>query len=64
MSTYTITRHFASGDRETLQEGLTLEEARDHCKSPETSSRTATAPDLIALTAARGPWFDGYEEQA
>ena len=62
---YRIVRfYFNSGryPRRTVRSGLTLEEAQAHCRDPETSSRTATAPRLRRLTRDRGPWFDGYEE--
>lgn len=63
MSTYKITRIFASGEREEINSGVTLEEAKEHCSNPETSSRTATSPEAIALTAEKGPWFDGFNEE-
>jgi hypothetical protein len=40
---------------------LTLEEAQAHCNSPETSSSSATSVTALALTASKGPWFDGYD---
>lgn len=49
--------------REVIATGLTLEAAQTHCKDPQTSSTTATAPDAIARTAARGAWFDAYEAE-
>jgi len=58
-----IIRFFASGQREEIVSGLTLEEAREHCKDPETSSRTATSAEAIALTESSGSWFDGYEDE-
>jgi hypothetical protein len=58
MPTYRITRFYFDRDNVTVKEGLTLEEAQTHCKDPETSSRTATAPN-----DAGGTWFDGYEEE-
>ena len=51
-------RHF----NRTIKSGLTLEEAQAHCSDPETSSSTCTRSDRLAITAARGDWFDGYEE--
>lgn len=46
----------------TIKSGLTLEEAQAHCSDPETSSSTCTRADRKRITAARGPWFDGYTE--
>lgn len=58
MTTYKIVRSFFRGGSETIKEGLTLEEAREHCRDPETSSRTASMGEN-----GRGPWFDGYDEE-
>ena len=65
MTTYRIVRFFADGRNETRGKptGLTLEEAKEHCRDPQTSSRTATRPDLERLTGERGTWFDGFEEE-
>ena len=57
MSTYSITRHYFNKENKTTQTGLTLEEAREHCNDPETSSHTASDP------CESGRWFDGYEEE-
>jgi hypothetical protein len=40
----------------------TREEAKEHCSDPQTSSRTATDPDLVKLTEQFGAWFDGFQE--
>jgi hypothetical protein len=59
MTTYKIVRGWRDhARREVIAEGLTLAEAQAHCRDPETSSRTASDPDLSA-----GPWFDGYERE-
>ncbi len=57
MKTYSIIRHYFSKDNEKTETGLTLEEAQEHCRDPETSSRTASEP------CEPGQWFDGYEEE-
>ena len=43
--------------------GLTLEEAKAHCRNKDTSSKTATSPEAIAYTAEYGSWYDGYAEE-
>lgn len=47
----------------TVKTGLTLAEAQEHCRDPETSSSTATQPEAIEYTRKHGPWFDGYTEE-
>jgi hypothetical protein len=61
--TYRIVRFYQNRGRRVLHEGLTLEEAKGHCKSPETSSRTCTTQENIQHTTTHGPWFDGWEEE-
>ncbi|MDR5726253.1 MAG: hypothetical protein RB191_02170 [Terriglobia bacterium] len=64
MTTYKIVRSFRNGNpAETIETGLTLEEAQAHCRDPETSSRTATGADAVRRTEKCGPWFDGYDEE-
>ncbi len=60
---YTITRFFMHGDRKEMQTGLTLEEAQEHCHDPDSSSKTCTTEEGMALTEEFGPWFDGYDEE-
>ena len=60
---YKIVRMFFKGGKRTIERGLTLEEAQRHCKNPETSSSTAKSAKARRYTAARGPWFDGYERE-
>jgi len=45
-----------------MQEGLTLEEAREHCCHPDSDHR-GKSREAQAYTLAHGPWFDGYEEE-
>ena len=60
---YKIVRFFHSGIRRTIKTGLTLEEARDHCRDPETSSYTCKKVCGVKRTKSHGPWFDGYEAE-
>jgi hypothetical protein len=48
---YEIRRFFSDPDtpHEVIKEGLTLEEAQEHCNDPETSN-------------VEEGWFDGYTE--
>ncbi len=48
MKRYKIIRFKFKGDNRVIKRGLTLEEARKHCKSGATSG---------------DGWFDGYEEE-
>lgn len=65
MTTYKILRFYANSsvDREVVETGQTLAEAKEHCKDPEASSRTCTSEDGQGRTAEFGNWFDGYEEE-
>jgi hypothetical protein len=63
MESYMIVRKFYSGDDEIIKTGLTLKEAKAHCKDPETSSRTCTSEENIKLTDNKGPWFDAFEQE-
>jgi hypothetical protein len=61
---YRIVRMFQRPGKRSrvIKSGLTLEEAREHCRNPETSSRKATSAKARRYTQQHGPWFDGYEE--
>lgn len=61
--TYRIVRKYANHPAEVIAEGLTLAEAQEHCRDPETSSRTATEAVNVKRTREMGPWFDCYEEK-
>lgn len=63
MKTYSIWRLYMSHPRKLVKSGLTLEEAREHCSDPETSSKTCTEEENIQHTEQFGPWFDGYDEE-
>ena len=59
---YSIYRYFMNGDIDPIASGLTLEEAKEHCKDPNTSSKTCSE-EVDAQNYGRGPWFDGFEEE-
>lgn len=58
---YKIVRHYFKGGKRVIERGLTLEQAQEHCRNPETSSKTCTSSAGKARTRAKGPWFDGYD---
>lgn len=62
MDRYKIIRFYAKGSNRTVESGLTLEQAQEHCNSPESSSNTCTTRTGRNRTAKRGPWFDGKEK--
>lgn len=62
MTAYKIIRRGLNGYRRQIKSGLTLEQAQEHCRDPETSSQTCTRADRKRITARIGPWFDGYEQ--
>lgn len=64
MRTYKIVRKFRNGHAdEVIETGLTLEQAKQHCRDKNTSSSTATSESAVAITAKMGPWFDCYYEE-
>ena len=65
MSSYKVIRFYFKrpGYRRTIETGLTLEQAQEHCHNPETSSTTCTRAPNVRRTKQQGPWFDGYEEE-
>ena len=62
---YKIVRHYFSNDISniTIQKNLTLEEAKEWCNDPETSSATCTSVGSLGHTIKYGEWFDGFYEQ-
>ena len=54
---------FGEHPRQIVAKGLTLAEAQEWCRDPETSSSTATSAEAVARTEKYGAWFDGYEEE-
>ena len=65
MTTYKIVRMYQDDHQPSnvRKRGLTLEEAQEYCRDPETSSSTATGQAAGIHTENWGPWFDGYEEE-
>lgn len=63
MTTYKITRFYRLHPSEVVKRGLTLEEAKEWCADPETSSNTCTEEEGLLRTQMKGPWFDGYDEE-
>jgi hypothetical protein len=63
--TYKVVRFYQDPDieRETVATGLTLTEAQEWCKNPETSSSTAKSTNARTVTSRYGAWFDGYEAE-
>lgn len=61
--TYKIVRTYFRHGKLTMKTGLSLEEAQQHCRDPETSSSTCKKHANRERTRLRGPWFDGYEEE-
>lgn len=59
---YHIVRMYQTGKSRVIRRGLTLAQAKKHCRNPETSSKTATTPAAKARTKKHGSWFDGYEQ--
>jgi len=64
METYKIVRgYFNNSRKRTIKTGLTLEQAQEHCRDPETSSSTAQSAVARKRTRQHGPWFDGYTQE-
>lgn len=65
MDKYKIVRNYYSAKirRRTILTGLTLEQAQEHCKNPETSSSTAKGAKAARITRRVGMWFEGYTKE-
>lgn len=64
METYRVTLFVMLGEHEVLHTGLTLDEAKEICRSPESSSRTCTSREGLDRTTRLGcAWFLGYEKE-
>lgn len=62
MPKYKVVRMFFRGGNRTIKKDLSLQEAQEHCKNIEASSKTAVSKAGVSRTKKSGPWFDGYEE--
>jgi hypothetical protein len=49
---YKIMRYSFKGSPRTIKRGVTLAQAKAHCKSPKTHNPTGS-----------NPWFDGFTEE-
>ena len=66
MATYRVYRGYFNNEDfgpDSIDTGLTLEEAREIARDDEGSSRTCTLPINVERTARCGPWFLMYEEE-
>lgn len=54
---------FNTSRRPTIKKGITIEQAWEHCRDPETSSSTCTKPEGKRRTRKYGPWFDSYTKE-
>lgn len=56
---YLIFRYYVRDDRqEVIKTNLTLLEALDHCKDPETMFDYAMSQEAAERTEKHGPWWD------
>lgn len=62
MTTYKTILFRFNGGNKVLDRGLTLEEAQEICKDPDTSSRTCEKAANFKKWGD-GPWFVGYDEE-
>lgn len=53
MDTYKIVRFFENGSNELIKEGLTLDEAQEHCQDENTQGENDEGIK----------WFDGYVKE-
>ena len=60
---YKVVRKFFKGAKYTLHTGLTLEEAQELCRDPESSSETCQKSVNRRRTRVHGPWFNSYSEE-
>jgi hypothetical protein len=51
---YNIVRHYFRGGKRVIERNVTLEEAQEHCRNPETSSSTATGAAGLVRRPRKG----------
>lgn len=62
MTTYKTILFRFEGKNKVLDRGLTLEQAQEICRDPNTSSRTCEKAAYFKRWGD-GPWFVGYDEE-
>lgn len=61
---YKVVRMFQYyDDRPVIAENLSIKQAKAFCAMADSSSTTATKPELVQLTKDKGPWFNGFTEE-
>ena len=65
IATYKIVRIYSNSKicGRTIRTGLTLGEATQHCRDPESDSKTCTSYNARQRTKKVGAWFDGYTQE-
>jgi hypothetical protein len=63
MLTYKIIRKVFKGEDQVIAQGLTLQEAQEHCNDPETSYKTCTSAEGQGLTEKHIMWFHCYYQE-
>jgi hypothetical protein len=61
MTTYQTILFRLNGPNKVLARGLTLEQAQEVCRDPNTSSKTCEKASYFKRWGD-GPWFVGYDE--
>ena len=61
--TYEIVCFAFKQPKKIIKSGLTLEEAKEFCDDPETSSQTCTGKEGLARTERLGDWFFGFRKE-
>ena len=64
-NSYKVIRFYVNPEheRETIESGISLEEARSICQSTGSSSKTCKSQEDLDLTMNKGGWFLGYTQE-